>query len=201
MANFGIYHFSQASRLWFLKPKRALEIKYLFLAFFVSFLTSFFKHRLVTLYDLNELRIHATLQKACQQNHKVSKSKGRPQYKTALLSKIHDSCIPYIFYQYKKVVLPSKHVPTCLCHSVLGKSRHATLLSISAVEAKSPRRRSLSFHATEAQWPLRHWPSPDNACMPRRRKGIVAEYSTWRRRTINKKPTKKTAKTPSQKQP
>ena len=91
------------------------------------------------------------------------------------------------------VWLPSKHVPTCLCHSVLGKSRHATLLSISAVEAKSPRRRSLSFHATEAQWPLRHWPSPDNACMPRRRKGIVAEYSTWRRRTINKKPTKKTA--------
>ena len=41
--------------------------------------------------------------------------------------------------------------------------------------------------------PQKHWPPPDNACMPRRRKGIVAEYSTWRRRTINKKPTKKTA--------
>ena len=44
--------------------------------------------------------------------------------------------------------------------------------------------------------PQKHWPPPDNACMPRRRKGIVAEYSTWRRRTINKKPTKKTALSP-----
>ena len=36
--------------------------------------------------------------------------------------------------------MPSKHVPTCLCHSVLGKSRHATLLSISAVEAESKKK-------------------------------------------------------------
>ena len=53
--------------------------------------------------------------------------------------------------------------------------------------------RFLSMPPKQCLRPQKHWPPPDNACMPRRRKGIVAEYSTWRRRTINKKPTKKTA--------
>ena len=56
--------------------------------------------------------------------------------------------------------------------------------------------RFLSMPPKQCLRPQKHWPPPDNACMPRRRKGIVAEYSTWRRRTINKKPTKKTALSP-----
>ena len=69
----------------------------------------------------------------------------------------------------------------------LARSRHATLLSISAVEAKEEEDRFLSFSGGSSVVSSEAALASDNACMPSQEKGLLLSIQHGGGRTINKK--------------